>query len=97
MSTEEGSRSDRNIDRNRLLKRMVDAKISGNRRDVDNTLAEAKQWLRDNRVGETTVSAITRFEKPSFSCTKRFHRPNSEDSREWKRKPNGANKQAEIL
>jgi hypothetical protein len=55
MSTEEGSRSERNTDRNRLLKRMVDAKVSGNRRDVDNTLAEAKQWLRDNRVGDNAI------------------------------------------
>jgi hypothetical protein len=55
MSTEEGSRSERNIDRNRLLMRMMDAKASGNRSDVDNTLAEAKQWLRDNRVGDNAI------------------------------------------
>jgi hypothetical protein len=56
MFSERGG-SERNIQRDRLLTRMMDAKDSGNRRDVEDALAEAKRWLRDNdnRAGNNVI------------------------------------------
>ncbi len=44
-----------NTDRDRLLKRMLDAKNSGDGREVKAVLAEANRWLSDNRVGDNAV------------------------------------------
>lgn len=46
---------DRGIDRDRLLKRMSDAKDSGDSKKVEGVLAEAKHWLSDNHVGDNAV------------------------------------------
>lgn len=46
---------DRGIDRDRLLKRMSDAKDSGDSKKVKGALAEAKHWLSDNHVGDNAV------------------------------------------
>lgn len=47
--------SDRSIDRDRLLKRMSDARDSGDSKDVQVALDEAKRWLSDNHVGDNAV------------------------------------------
>jgi hypothetical protein len=44
-----------NTDRDLLLKRMQDARDSGNSKEVEGVLNEAKSWLRDNRVGDNAV------------------------------------------
>ena len=49
------SASDRSIDRNQLLKRMSDAKDSGDSKEVADALADAKSWLSDNHVGDNSV------------------------------------------
>lgn len=54
MSTQR-SAGDRSIDRDRLLKRMFDARDSGDGKRVEGALAEAKRWLSDNRVGDNAV------------------------------------------
>ena len=44
-----------NADRDRLLKRMMDARDSGDGKEVEGALAEAKRWLSDGRVGDNAV------------------------------------------
>ena len=45
----------RKMNRSRLVRRMNVAKDSGNRQEVDDALAEAKRWLRNNYVGDNPV------------------------------------------
>lgn len=47
--------SDRSIDRDRLLRRMSDARDSGDSKEVEGALAEAKRWLSGNHVGDNAV------------------------------------------
>ena len=49
------SGSDRSIDRGRLLKRMFIARDSGDVKEIEGVLAEAKRWLSDNHVGDNAV------------------------------------------
>ncbi len=44
-----------NTDRDLLLKRMQDARDSGNCKEVEGVLNEAKRYLRDNHVGDNAV------------------------------------------
>lgn len=44
-----------NTDRDRLLKRMTEARESGDGKEVRSVLAEANRWLSDNRVGDNAV------------------------------------------
>ena len=53
--TTQRSESDRRIDRDRLLKRMFDARDSGDGKAVEGALAEAKRYLSDNHVGDNAV------------------------------------------
>ena len=53
--TTQRSESDRSIDRDRLLKRMFDARDSGDGKKVEDALAEAKHWLSGNHVGDNAV------------------------------------------
>lgn len=53
--TEQRNESDRSIDRDRLLKRMFDARESGDGKEVEGALADAKRWLSDNHVGDNAV------------------------------------------
>ena len=53
--TTQRNESDRSIDRGRLLKRMSDARESGNGKEVEGALAEAKHWLSGNHVGDNAV------------------------------------------
>ncbi len=54
MSTQR-SESDRSSDRDRLLKRMSDARASGDGKQVQGALDEAKRYLSDNHVGDNSV------------------------------------------
>ncbi|QIN80413.1 hypothetical protein GBA65_19970 [Rubrobacter marinus] len=54
MSTQHGE-NNRSIDRDRLLKRMSDARESGDGKQVQGALEEAKRWLSDNHVGDNSV------------------------------------------
>lgn len=49
------SGSARSIDRDRLLKRMFVARDSGDVKEIEGALAEAKHWLSDNHVGDNAV------------------------------------------
>ena len=53
--TTQRNESDRSIDRDRLLKRMSDARDSGDNKDVQGALADAKRWLSGNHVGDNAV------------------------------------------
>jgi hypothetical protein len=58
MDTERGKGySDRDIvfARRRLFERMMVAKRSGNRQEVNDALVEAKDWLRNNHVGDNAI------------------------------------------
>lgn len=48
-------RSERDVSRDRLLKRMVDAGEGGNVKEVARALTEAKRWLSENHVGDNAV------------------------------------------
>ncbi len=48
-------RSERDVSRDQLLKRMKDAGEGGNPKEVARALAEAKSWLSDNHVGDNGV------------------------------------------
>lgn len=54
MFTERG-KSDRDIARDRLLTRMMDAKDGGDSTEIVDALAEAKRYLRDNHVGDNAI------------------------------------------
>jgi hypothetical protein len=54
MDTNHGKNT-RKTNRDRLVRQMNVAKDSGNRREVDDALAEAKRWLRNNYVGDNPV------------------------------------------
>jgi hypothetical protein len=45
----------RKMNRDRLVRQMNVAKDSGNRREMDDALAEAKRWLRNNYAGDNPV------------------------------------------
>lgn len=53
--TTQRNESDRSIDRDRLLKRMFDARESGDGKEVEGALTDAKRWLSDNHVGDNAV------------------------------------------
>lgn len=53
--TTQRNESDRSIDRDRLLKRMFDARKSGDVKEVEGALTDAKRWLSDNHVGDNAV------------------------------------------
>ena len=42
-------------ERDRLLRRMDAAKARGDRQDINDALAEAKHWLKNNYVGDNSV------------------------------------------
>jgi hypothetical protein len=42
-------------ERDRLLRHMDAAKARGDRQDINNALAEAKHWLKNNYVGDNSV------------------------------------------
>lgn len=44
-----------NTDRDRLLKRMMDARKSGDAKEIEGVLAEANRWLSEGRVGDNAV------------------------------------------
>ena len=46
---------DRSIDRDRLLKKMSDARDSGDGKKVGDALAEAKLYLSENHVGDNAI------------------------------------------
>jgi hypothetical protein len=54
MTTNRGA-SARNIQRDRLLGQMRTAEDSRNQQEVDDALAEAKSWLRNNYTGDAAV------------------------------------------
>jgi len=54
MTTNHGT-SARNIQRNLLLGRMRTAEDNGNQQEVDDALAEAKSWLKNNYTGDAPV------------------------------------------
>ncbi len=54
MDTKRG-KDTRKMNRDRLVRQMNAAKDSGNRQEVDDALAEAKHWLRNNYVGDNAI------------------------------------------
>ena len=53
--TEEQRKREQDNERDRLLGRMDAAKATGDRQDINDALAEAKHWLRNNYVGDNSV------------------------------------------
>ena len=48
-------RSERDLSRDQLLKRMSDAGEGGNPKEVTRALTDAKSWLSENHVGDNSV------------------------------------------
>ena len=53
--TEEQRKREQDNERERLLGRMDAAKATGDRQDINDALAEAKHWLKNNYVGDNSV------------------------------------------